>query len=213
MMGEMNRNESERAEGASRFAGIAGKIDRGFYVPLVRKLMEERETAKDGAAFVFTAVGPGEGVSVVTGTVARELASESGEKVLIAEANSIGNFVPAQSSEFREPVMREGSGIYRLRPATSFNSASRAQRFDLLKQLKLLFAFVLIDCPALSVSTEALEFGARSQGLVLVAAAGQVRRSRLLQAKRIIEVSGVPLLGCALNRRTYPIPEFLYRRL
>ena len=162
---------------------------------------------------VFTAVGPGEGVSVVTGTVARELASESGEKVLIAEANSIGNFVPAQSSEFREPVMREGSGIYRLRPATSFNSASRAQRFDLLKQLKLLFAFVLIDCPALSVSTEALEFGARSQGLVLVAAAGQVRRNRLLQAKRIIEVSGVSLLGCALNRRTYPIPEFLYRRL
>ncbi len=213
MMDEMNRSESERAAGASRFAGIAGKMERGFYVPLVRKLMEERETAKDGAAFVFTAVGPGEGVSVVTGTVARELASESGEKVLIAEANAIGNFAPAQSSEFREPVMREGNGIYRLRPATSFNSASRAQRFDLLNQLKLLFAFVLIDCPALSVSTEALEFGARSQGLVLVAAAGQVRRSRLLQAKRIIEVSGVPLLGCALNRRTYPIPEFLYRRL
>ena len=213
MMGEMNRNESERAAGASGFAGIAGKMERGFYVPLVRKLMEERETAKDGAAFVFTAVGPGEGVSVVTGTVARELASESGEKVLIAEASAIGNFAPAQGSEFREPVMREGSGIYRLRPATSFNSASRAQRFDLLNQLKLLFAFVLIDCPALSVSTEALEFGARSQGLVLVAAAGQVRRSRLLQAKRIIEVSGVPLLGCALNRRTYPIPEFLYRRL
>lgn len=185
----------------------------GFYLPLVRTLMEEYGKAEFGASFVFTSTAPREGVSMVITTIAKELAATSGEKVLIAMTSAIGNFAPVPGVEPAEPVIREGNGVFRLSPPQSPNHATRVERFELLRQLTSLFPFVLIDSPALSVSTEALEFGARSHGVVLVSAAGQVRRNRLLQAKRMIDVAGVPLLGCALNRRTYPIPDFLYKRL
>jgi Mrp family chromosome partitioning ATPase len=200
--------------GATPFpAGSTGKSSSGFYIPLVRTLIEEYEKASLGAAFVFTSTAPREGVSVVVANVARELAATTGEKVLIALTSAIGNFAPAQGEVAPEPVIREGNGVFRLRQPSSANSATRVERFELLYQLTRLFPFVLIDAPALTVSAEALEFGARSQGVVLVSAAGQVRRNRLLQTKLLIEFSGAPLLGCALNRRTYPIPNFLYKRL
>lgn len=187
--------------------------EAGFYFPLVRTLVTGAEKASSGATFVFTSSSPREGVSVVVGTIAQELAAVTGEKVLIAMTDAIGNFAPLPGPEPQNPVIREANGVFRLRPPQSANCASRVERFELLRQLTELFPYVLVDAPALSVSAEALEFGARSQGIVLVAAAGKVRRNRLLQTKRMIEVSGAPLLGCALNRRTYPIPNFLYKRL
>lgn len=196
----------------SGFAAV-GNREPGFFIPIVRKFMQESEQVNGGAAFVFTSSNPKEGVSVVIAAVARELAAVSGEKVIVAESRAIGNLSPSPGPKSWSPVLHEGGGVYRLRPAESSRVASRIDRFDLLRHLKQLFLFVLIDCPALSASAEALEFGAKSQGIVLVAAAGRVRRTRLLQAQTLIKVSGVPLLGCALNRRTYPIPEFLYKRL
>jgi hypothetical protein len=192
---------------------VAEEPASGFYLPLVRTLMEEYGKAEFGASFVFTSTAPREGVSLVVTTLAKELAATSGEKVLIAMTSAIGNFAPVHGVEPAEPVIREGNGVFRLSPPQSANHATRVERFELLRQLTSLFPFVLIDSPALSVSTEALEFGALSHGVVLVSAAGLVRRNRLLQAKRMIDFAGVPLLGCALNRRTYPIPDFLYKRL
>lgn len=208
-----NHLSSLNAAQVLRVRRVVDEPTAGFYLPLVRTLMEEYAKADFGAAFVFTSTAPREGVSMVISTIAKELAATSGEKVLIAMTSAIGNFAPLPGAEPAEPVIREGNGVFRLSPPQSPNHATRVERFELLRQLTSLFPFVLIDSPALSVSTEALEFGARSHGVVLVSAAGQVRRNRLLQAKRMIDVAGVPLLGCALNRRTYPIPDFLYKRL
>jgi len=215
MIGHLNDSGSYTLSPAAPHTGgvFLAPAQSGFYVPLVRTLMDEYEKAFSGASFVFTSSTPREGVSVVVDRVAKELAAVSGEKVLIAMTAAIGNFAPADEPDRHEPVQREGDGVFRLAPPRSANSATRVERFELLRQLTKLFPFVLIDAPALSVSAEALEFGARSQGIVLVAAAGRVRRNRLLQTKRMIDVAGAPLLGCALNRRTYPIPDFLYKRL
>ena len=209
---ENRKRDSKRAD-AQRPVSKMRLVEPGYFVPLVRKLMEESQSGESSGAFVFTAANPREGVSVVTGAVARELAAVSGERVLLADANAIVNFETAADPEASEPVIHEGNGVFRLRPPVSLNSSSREEKSFLLEQLKDLFTFVLIDCPALSVSTEALELGSRSRGIILVATSGKVRRSRLLSAKGMIEASGVPLVGCALNRRTYPIPNFLYRRL
>lgn len=215
MSGHSSESEFETMRPFEARAGAApvATPDSGFYFPLVRTLVAEYEKAKLGATFVFTSSTAREGVSVVVGTIAKELAAETGEKVLIAMTDAIGNFAPMPGPEPQNPVIRESDGVFRLRPPQSANCASRVERFELLRQLTELFPFVLVDAPALSASAEALEFGARSQGIVLVAAAGKIRRNRLLQTKRMIEVSGAPLLGCALNRRTYPIPNFLYKRL
>lgn len=210
-------NHPDRPEslGANPMPGMTrapgARPESGFFLPLIRKLMEESQTAENGATFVFTSAIPKEGVSFVTAAVAGELAALSGKKVLIAESRAIRFYVPAP--QVHEPVVNEGRGVYRMGSPAAPQDIPPVQRFDILQQLKKLFPFILIDCPALSASSEALEFGQKSNGIVLIAAAGLARRNGLLRAKRLIDVSGIPILGCALNRRTYPIPDFIYKRL
>jgi len=50
-------------------------------------------------------------------------------------------------------------------------------------------------------------------GVAVVVAAGQTRRDEILNAQRTIEQAGGKFLGFVLNKRRYPVPEWLYRRL
>ena len=50
-------------------------------------------------------------------------------------------------------------------------------------------------------------------GIVIVVEAGQSRRDEILNAQRTIENAGGNFLGFVLNKRRYPVPEWLYRRL
>jgi Mrp family chromosome partitioning ATPase len=50
-------------------------------------------------------------------------------------------------------------------------------------------------------------------GVILVSEANKTRRGQILQAERAIETAQGKLLGHVLNKRTYPVPEWIYRRL
>jgi Mrp family chromosome partitioning ATPase len=207
------RPEPSRTASATRsLSSVPPPHPGGFYLPLVGKLAAQAENGDTGAAFVFTSASPREGVSTVAHAAACELSAATGEKVLLADSRHINCFAPTGAAA-HGPVASEGNGVYRLRASVPAPGAAAVPRFELLAQLQHMFPYVLIDCPAMESSAEALEYATRSSGIVLVAAAGVVRRSRLLQARRAIELSRVPLLGCALNQRTYPIPEFLFRWL
>jgi Mrp family chromosome partitioning ATPase len=49
--------------------------------------------------------------------------------------------------------------------------------------------------------------------VVLVVKHGGTRREVVKRAKETIERSGGKILGVVLNKRKFPIPEFLYKRL
>ncbi len=82
-----------------------------------------------------------------------------------------------------------------------------------LSELRAEFDFVLMDAPALSVSSDAVILGGLSDGIVLVIASNDTRRDSARTAKRILEDAKVSILGAVLNKRTYPIPAAIYRRL
>mgnify|MGYP006159902611 CR=1 FL=1 len=42
--------------------------------------------------------------------------------------------------------------------------------------------------------------------------AGRSRRDQIVNAQRTIEQAGGKFLGFVLNKRRYPVPEWLYRR-
>jgi len=50
-------------------------------------------------------------------------------------------------------------------------------------------------------------------GVVVVVEAGQSRREEITNAQRTIEQAGGKFLGFVLNKRRYPVPEWLYKRL
>jgi Mrp family chromosome partitioning ATPase len=83
-------------------------------------------------------------------------------------------------------------------------------RFD---ELRKEFNYILVSAPALTRETEATLIGKLTDGVVLIVEANQSRREVVRQAREHLERAQVRLLGSVLDQRTFPIPEFLYRKL
>jgi Mrp family chromosome partitioning ATPase len=80
-------------------------------------------------------------------------------------------------------------------------------------ELRETFAFVLIDSSAAGPYADVAVLGSAVEGAVLVIDAEHTRRDAALHARDFLVAASVPILGAALNRRRFPIPECIYRRL
>ena len=74
-------------------------------------------------------------------------------------------------------------------------------------------AEVGLDDLALGIRADAVAIGQLTDGLVLVREAGTTRRESAQAVAANLRLSKVPILGAVLNKRTYPIPESIYKRL
>jgi Mrp family chromosome partitioning ATPase len=79
--------------------------------------------------------------------------------------------------------------------------------------LRVSFDNILIDCGTLHDSSDAAVLASCVDGVVIVVEAGRSRRDQVVNAQRTIEQAGGKFLGFVLNKRRYPVPEWLYRRL
>jgi Mrp family chromosome partitioning ATPase len=75
------------------------------------------------------------------------------------------------------------------------------------------FSHILIDAPPINAYADAALLGRLADGLVMVVEANKTRREAARRAKDILGVAGVRLLGVVLNKRRFPIPAAVYRRL
>lgn len=82
-----------------------------------------------------------------------------------------------------------------------------------LTKLRRQFDYVLIDTPSLDSNTDAIVLAAEADGLILVIGANSSRREVARVNVERLRSAQVPLLGSVLNRRAFPIPEFIYRKL
>lgn len=79
--------------------------------------------------------------------------------------------------------------------------------------LKRSFSHILVDCPALKSSSDALIIAPMVDGVVLVVEADRTTKEQVTWAQRTIEKANGKLLGVVLNKRRYPIPELIHRWL
>ncbi len=185
----------------------------GFYLPLIYTLMQARQNGQCGR-FAFTAVSQGEGVTSVVQSLAREMARHTGERVLIAASGSLNRIVSSDGRELEKRVVQVSSMVWTVPGpeliGSSANSFGQSGGFHALDGR---FGYLLIDCPSLRRSSEALYLSKLTDGVVLVVAAGETRKNHIEQARKLIKVSASTLLGFVLNKRTYPVPDFVYKRL
>jgi Mrp family chromosome partitioning ATPase len=180
---------------------------------------------------VFSAVEPQAGCSWTCARIAEILADRTDGLVCLIDANFRSRTVysefhcenPARLADEEwtvVPVSRPGeitSNLWLLsyKPAaTDCPTAGSLERFQKrIDDLRNDFNYVLLDAPPLKNSAEAALFGRMADGLVLVVEANNTRRETAKRAKHLLDESGVPVLGAVLNKRVFPIPEQLYRRL
>jgi Mrp family chromosome partitioning ATPase len=101
-----------------------------------------------------------------------------------------------------------GSNISRL------HATLTAEKFQLrLAELRREFAYVLVDAPPVDGRADAVILGRLADGVVLVLEANVTRREVARIAKETFEAAQVRLLGAVLNKRTFPVPAWIYNRL
>jgi Mrp family chromosome partitioning ATPase len=84
---------------------------------------------------------------------------------------------------------------------------------QLLKQLRDVFEYVLIDAPPTSVGGDAAVLGQMADATILVVEANSTRRLAARRAKETLESGGVRLLGTVLYNRLIPLPKRLLKGL
>ncbi len=184
-------------------------------------------------AIVFAGVDPGDGCSRICGESARALAANASGSICLVEANfrspCLSRFfgVP-EDRGFADSLLVEGgirsfakqlkpSNLWLLPAGTLAPESPSLLNSDRLKlrvqELRQEFDYVLIDAPALNLYTDAVVLGQIADGAVVVLQADSTRRESALKGLESLRDAHVEVLGAVLNRRTFPIPDFVYRRL
>ena len=94
---------------------------------------------------------------------------------------------------------------------SGFFSSGRFEEF--LKKMRDKFDYVILDGPPILTCSESRIISTKVDGVILMIESGKTRRRVALKAKAEIEKSGGYLLGVILNKRKFPIPDWVYGRL
>jgi uncharacterized protein involved in exopolysaccharide biosynthesis len=174
----------------------------GVYLPLIQRLrrIDSPDTA-GGTIFAVTACTRGEGVSHFVRGLGAELTNYTGKQVAIVNAPDIF-----------ETIAEAGTDTDALIWGRSATSGEKfiQQWFTGLREKH---DYVLIDCPSLNTSRAATILGPQCDGLLMVVGTGTATRAQVRGGLAMLALASVKVVGLALNKRTYPVPEAVYNLL
>ncbi len=182
---------------------------------------------------VFAGIDHGNGCSRISSLVAETLAKDELRRVCLVEANFRSPSLPqyfdttnhyglteallqkGPISSFVKPVAKENlwllsSGVLSNDSANLLTSSRVVER---LTELRQEFDFVILDAPPLSRYSDAVLLAQISDGIVVVVEAASTRREEASTVMMNLRSANIPVLGAVLNKRTFPVPDKIYKRL
>jgi len=197
---------------------------------LVQSVFILPDSVKRPDAVAFCGVEKGVGCSWVCARASQVLAEQTGASVCVVDANlhapSLHEYFGAENKPGFAEALRETSSIhefvYRVQGSNIWLMTAGAVGEELLypsrvrsraAELRSEFDFVLIDTPSILSSGDASLLAQGTDGAILVVGFNMTRRESARKAKEGLEAAGVAILGAVLNKRTFAIPESIYRRL
>ncbi len=182
---------------------------------------------------VFAGIEPGSGCSQVCSAAAKILAKNVAGSVCLVDANLRS---PKLADSFRIPnhhglsdALREpqpvktfvgqlgADNLWLLSagslPDESFSLLNSSPLKERFAELRTEFDYVVVDAPPLTHFADAVALGQLSDGLVMILEANATRREAALDVARNLRAAQIRILGAVLNKRTFPIPDSLYRRV
>ena len=206
---------------------------------LLANLKSDRKDLRGGAALAFTSAAGGEGVSHVTQLFAVEMARHTGRRTLVIAADRLQTLgvedymqmpwnchstnienlwmLPAKARRVNGNGYHEEDDQELPKRAHLMRMGQQDEELDTglnsVDALRVSFDNILIDCGPLHDSADAAVLASSVDGVVIVVEAARSRRDQIVNAQRTIEQAGGKFLGFVLNKRRYPVPEWLYRRL
>lgn len=173
----------------------------------------------------FVSVTSSAGTSAVVASVGAELVGYTGVPSVVIASEEIKRITPGDLNNLSRYYYftnvrgllafshsgQTGRKKKKENPEAEFFSPQLLQAG--IKALRRNFDHILLDCPALQTSTDALILASLVDGVVLVAEAEETTKEQVTWAMSAIEKAGGKVIGFVLNKRRYPIPSFVYRWL
>ncbi len=170
--------------------------------------------------FAITSPQTGEGVSTIALMIARELARYPQRETLLASTAELAQLT---ADDLKQPEQRWSkeplTNVWRMAAVGKGATSARAWETDpwfvrdLLGRLRERFGVVVLDCGPLLSSSDIPKLGHLVDGAIVVVEAGRSSRPQIEHALEVLSLAGSELKGFVLNRRTYPIPDRVYRWL
>ncbi|MCK4791539.1 MAG: hypothetical protein KAV87_47850, partial [Desulfobacteraceae bacterium] len=187
------------------------------------------------APYVLAIIGcrRGEGVSTVAANISAMLAQGGGGRVLLVDTNircpsahqifqtrlepGLAN-IPTADHDYGDIIVSERFKNLHILAAGMPNGSPPgilrpAQFAKLIKSMKKDYRHVVLDMPAMKEARSTARLASLCDGVVLVIEAERLRWEVLLDAKAQLLKWNANMLGAVLNKRRFPIPEWLYRML
>ena len=175
----------------------------------------QRSAHTGGLVIALVAAHPLAGTTYVAAALTRSLNTDQFISAVLLDCREAANSTRA-SAEERKGVSypyqgaEAGSGLSVPREVWRRSFDYRA---SYLAHLRTRYSYVLIDCPSLKESTDVLGLTTLADGVLLVIEANQTTKSQIALLERTIEGANGKILGHVLNKRTYPIPDRVHRKM
>ncbi|WP_263382469.1 P-loop NTPase family protein [Granulicella arctica] len=188
---------------------------------LYATLQHLRATAASGVIVALTSANSGEGVTHSVTTLINTLSRDGNTRILRLSSRHL-NEISCAPSDIAHHCQQIDANLYEFvggtDPAvekTEGRSWSGDWEFrrDCIEQLRSAFDYVLIDCPALNSAGDVLSLASLVNGIILIVEADKTRVDQIEHAEKSLEFARGKLIGHILNKRTYNIPSWLYKRL
>lgn len=191
------------------------------------------QPANSRQVIVFAGVDRGAGCSRICVETSRILAANTSSSICLVDADfrtpSLPSYFGLSDGEgLADSLVREDgircfakqlppSNLWLLSAGNLAPESPTLLNSDCLKlrlqELRSEFDYLLIDAPALNLYSDAIALSRMADGVVVVLQADSTRRESALKGLQSLRDARIEVLGAVLNRRTFPIPEFVYRRL
>lgn len=194
---------------------------------LVQRLFLVQEPCR---AVAFTGIEANNESASICMEAARVLAASAHEDVLVIDADfehpgmgvsvsenkglGLATALIAGDGTRRHSVQMKELNLFLMPTGPSLEKPFTANMMrDFIKKALIEFNYVLIHSPALASSPDCVTLAQAADGTVLVLEANKTRKDVAIMTVRELESAGATILGTVLNHTTYPIPDFLYKRL
>jgi hypothetical protein len=181
---------------------------------LLRIVQEARGSGKRGFVVLLTSPNQGAGVSRITNALADALNFVNDQSAITLDCRNMD----FDRYGYGEPVRLEESqkrtgGVWRTDPDEDDIRQMQETLAGALNRFRQLHEYVLIDCPSLRETQDAIRLAPLVDGVIFVVEANRTQKDQLRYAERTIESAKGKIFGHILNKRPYVIPDWLSRRM
>lgn len=190
------------------------------YRGLIYKVFQPRRDSGQGVAIAVTSPHSGAGTTYVACSLAAELGSYPGTRILNVDLAALAGNLRADQPIMELVTATSGETIYEIKFPLSANGtapsswwhASMDHRRQSIDRLRAGFQYVIFDCPAILEGSEALGIAELVDGILLVVEADRTLREDVAAAESQIESAGGRIYGTVLNKVQPGMPEWALRK-